>query len=113
MQFITGKDRVAFMDLVRVSANSGARAIQWEARYDEAYEEIVRLRGEVARERQRAENATDALLSLHGITPISPQPPMAPSGDFNPLAEDQEEAERIEKRMLEFGPAAVFEGMKT
>ena len=112
MRFLTGKDREAYDLLLQQKAMFAAEADQLETRVTELQERVKALEADHARERQRAENATDALLSLHGIVPISPQQPMAPSGDFNPLAEDPVEAERIEKRMLEMGPAAVLAEMK-
>lgn len=112
MRLLTGKDREAYEALLKSEANLQGQCGHLETRLGDAQEETQRLRGDCARERQRADAAVDELLSLRGIPPISPQLPMAPSGDFNPLAEDPEEAARIEKRMMEMGPAAVFAEVK-
>ena len=108
MRILTGKDRVEHEGrLQRLSMlEAENRALHHTCDAHEKYEN--RLIEMCDRERQRADTAVDELLAIRGIPPISPQPPLAPSGDFNPLAEDPAEAERIEKRMMEMGPAAVL-----
>jgi len=112
MRILTGKDREAYDLLLQQKAMFAAEGDQLEIRVAELLERVKALQADCTRERQRADTAVDELLAIRGIPPISPQPPMAPSGDFNPLAEDPEEAARIEKRMLEMGPAAVLAEMK-
>ena len=111
MRLLTGKHRRQWEELQMFAQRKETALGLREEQIARLDAEITKLRADHERERQRADAAVDELLAIRGIPPISPQPPMAPSGDFNPLAEDPVEAAKIEKRMLEMGPNFVLTGI--
>ena len=100
MRLLTGKHRVEYETLIQRAAERWLQVELLQDRLKESREDQMHLREERDRERQRADNAVDALLAMRGIPPVSVQEPPPPVEDYNPRAEDPQEAERIEKEML-------------
>lgn len=68
MRILTGKHRIEY---TRLLLQTG-RAESLTAHLDFTLAEIERLRTDLQRERQRADNAVDQLLAERGIPPVTP-----------------------------------------
>lgn len=108
MRLLTGKDRKEYEDMRGDGMRMQAAIVAAESRALELGKENEWLRHEHDRERQRANNAVDALLAMRGISPISPELDVPPVTFEDPLAEDPAEVERIEADMKRLGVGAVF-----
>lgn len=108
MRFLTGKDRIEFERLLGEVSWAKSKATLLDSNCESMRASIKRLVGERDHERQRAENATDELLAMRGIAPISVPPEPRDLGDGDPFAEDPGEVAKLEKRMQEQGIGAVL-----
>jgi hypothetical protein len=106
MKLLTGKDRVEYECLSRSLASYAVSVDSLQARIEEGKLREQSLASDITRERQRADNAIDALLALRGIPPVTPQPPQAYT-EQDPLREDPEAVARIEQLIADHGLGAV------
>ena len=106
MHWMTGRHRKDYEAMIIERASLQVSVLHLELQIERDAQEIKRLMGEVARERQRADNAVDDLLVVRGINPITPMPPGPREED--PLAEDPDEVDKIEARMRKEGYGSVL-----
>jgi len=108
MRILTGKDREKYGGIIeRVeSLKAQLEFLEWVKK--ELNDELQRKRVDCDRERQRADNAVDALLAMRGVPPVSPQLEIPPVSYENPLKEDPAEVERIEADMKRLGVGVVL-----
>jgi hypothetical protein len=108
MRLLTGKDREEYELALQRCASYAAEAEQLRDRLEELQATLKRVDEERVHERQRADNAVDALLAVRGVPPITPLP--SPPEYEDPLREDPEEVARIEADMVKHGIGAVLPG---
>lgn len=92
MIFVTGRDRINYIERMTQGAASLAKEASLEreiARLDRALDQ---LREEWTYERDRADRATDALLASTGKPTVQPLPPETPSGLEDPYASEDPKA---------------------
>lgn len=108
MRLVTGRDRIAYEAVLQGMASLSAEQGGLHARLTECQAEITRLRADVSRERQRADNAIDELLAMRGIAPVSVPPEPRDLGDGDPFREDPEAVASLERRMRDQGIGALL-----
>ena len=95
-----------YCGLLRMAAERRIEVEQLQYRLIDAKQQIADLRHEVELEKGRANQAVDAMLSVHGAPPITPTELPDPSKLFE---EDPEEAERMARAIAENGLLSVLD----
>jgi hypothetical protein len=91
--------RATYEKLISSNAKSLEMA-EAAARLSTVYaNQILEFRGELARERMRADNAIDELLAVRGVGPVTPPSPQVEQKPKDFFAEDPVEVQRIHDRM--------------
>ena len=108
MRLLTGKDRKEYELMLQRCASFAAEGEQLQDRLEELQATLKRVDEERVHERQRADNAVDALLAVRGVPPITPLP--SPPEYVDPNREDPDEVARIEKAMVDHGMGAFVAG---
>ena len=107
MKILTGRHRAAYDALLVAQARDEARCEALSQQTERDAQEIKRLLALVEHERRRAENATDELLAVRGMAPVTPLPP-APPELHDEFGEDLDAVAKYEKEAKERGIGVVL-----
>lgn len=99
MRILTGKDRIQYEELLKECGELAAAHKFCQEILEITRTKFDRTVAQCDHERQRADNAVDALLAVRGVPPISPPPPPPEGRMDSPYDEDPDEAARMEKEL--------------